>query len=63
MIPLLVYFCVAVSYVGGITTLAILVAILIRLARTWDSIRDGNFPRRKPKKNKGEPCNQKKPTN
>jgi hypothetical protein len=62
MIPFLIYFCVAVSYVGGITTLAVFVAILFRLARAWDSICDGSFPRRKPK-NKGESCNQKKQTN
>ena len=63
MIPFLVYFCVAVSYVGGITALAIFVAVFVRLARAWDSICDGNFPRRKTKNKKGESCNQKKQTN
>ena len=61
MIPFLVYFCVAVSYVGGITTLAIFVAVFVRLVRAWDSICD--FPLRKTKNKKGESCNQKKQTN
>lgn len=54
MIPVLVYFCVAVSYVGGLLFLVLCVAIALRLFRGVDSSFD-----EKPKQKETQ-CSQKK---